>query len=66
MNSSFNYWLAQALILIFYVMTLVVYHRARNEYIGGKIGAAINLIMIFMVILLLSDFVDYFSSSSCR
>ncbi len=60
MNSSFNYWLAQALILIFYVMTLVVYHRARNEYIGGKIGAAINLIMIFMVILLLSDFVDYF------
>jgi tRNA A-37 threonylcarbamoyl transferase component Bud32 len=60
MNSSFNYWLAQALIIIFYMMTLVVYHRARNEYIGGKIGAAINLIMIFMVILLLSDFVDYF------
>jgi tRNA A-37 threonylcarbamoyl transferase component Bud32 len=60
MSSAFNYWLAQALIIIFYVITLVVYHRARNEYIGGKIGAAINLIIIFMVILLLSDFVDYF------
>ena len=60
MNSGLNYWLAQVLVLIFYGMTLVVYFRARNEYIGGKIGAAINLIMIFMVILLLSDFVDYF------
>jgi serine/threonine-protein kinase len=28
--------------------------------VGGKIAAAINLIMIFLAILLLSDFVDYF------
>lgn len=60
MESNFNYWLAQLLILIFYIMTLFIYNRARNEYIGGKIGAAIKLIMIFMVILFLSDIVDYF------
>jgi tRNA A-37 threonylcarbamoyl transferase component Bud32 len=60
MDKSLNYWLAQLLILVFYVLTLLVYNRARNEYIGGKIGAAINLIMGFLLILFLSDLVDYF------
>ena len=60
MDSGFNYWLAQLLILVFYIMTLLIYNRARNEYIGGKIGAAINLIMLFLLVLFLSDVVDYF------
>jgi tRNA A-37 threonylcarbamoyl transferase component Bud32 len=60
MDNSLNYWLAQLLILVFYVMTLLIYNRARNEYIGGKIGAAINLIMIFLLVLFLSDLADYF------
>jgi serine/threonine-protein kinase len=55
-----DYLIAQLLILVFYIITLVVYNRAKKEYVGGKIAAAINLIMIFLAILLLSDFVDYF------
>jgi serine/threonine-protein kinase len=51
MDNGLNYWLAQLLILVFYVMTLLIYNRARNEYIGGKIGAAINLIMGFLLVL---------------
>jgi tRNA A-37 threonylcarbamoyl transferase component Bud32 len=31
--------------------------------VGGKIGAAINLIMVFVAFLFLSDYVDYFVSS---
>jgi tRNA A-37 threonylcarbamoyl transferase component Bud32 len=60
MNNGLNYWLAQLLILVFYIMTLLIYNRARNEYIGGKIGAAINLIMGFLLVLFLSDLADYF------
>ena len=60
MDTNLNYWLAQFLILVFYIMTLLIYNRARNEYIGGKIGAAINLIMGFLLILFISDLVDYF------
>lgn len=60
MDNGLNYWLAQLLILVFYVLTMLIYIRARNEYIGGKIGAAINLIMGFLLILFLSDLVDYF------
>lgn len=59
-NSMMDYLIAQLLILVFYIITLAVYNRARKEYVGGKIAAAINLIMIFLAILLLSDFVDYF------
>jgi tRNA A-37 threonylcarbamoyl transferase component Bud32 len=60
MENQLNFWMAQVLILVFYIMTLFIYNRARNEYIGGKIGAAINLIMGFLLILFLSDLVDYF------
>ena len=59
-HSMMDYLIAQLLILVFYIITLVVYNRAKKEYVGGKIAAAINLIMIFLAILLLSDFVDYF------
>lgn len=60
MEANLNYWMAQLLILVFYIMTLVIYSRARNEYIGGKIGNAINLILLFLLVLFLSDIVDYF------
>jgi len=60
METNLNYWMAQLLILVFYVMTLVIYSRARNEYVGGKIGNAINLIMLFLIVLFVSDIVDYF------
>ena len=56
-------WIAQAFILVLYVLTLVIYNRAKKEYVGGKIGAAINLIMVFVAFLFLSDYVDYFISS---
>jgi len=58
-----NPWIAQAFILVLYVLTLVIYNRAKKEYVGGKIGAAINLIMVFVAFLFLSDYVDYFISS---
>ena len=56
-------WIAQAFILVLYVITLIVYNRAKKEYVGGKIGASINLIMVFVAFLFLSDYVDYFLSS---
>ena len=55
-----DYMLAQSLSLLFYIMTLMIYNRARKEYAGGKIATAINLVMLFMVLVFLSDFTDYF------
>jgi tRNA A-37 threonylcarbamoyl transferase component Bud32 len=63
MDTSKHYWIAQAFILVLYVTTLMVYNRAKKEYVGGKIGAAINLIMVFVAFLFLADYVDYFISS---
>ncbi|MGD8503825.1 MAG: serine/threonine-protein kinase [Syntrophobacterales bacterium] len=63
MIGSNSPWVAQAFILVLYVITLIIYNRAKKEYVGGKIGAAINLIMVFVAFLFLSDYVDYFLSS---
>jgi tRNA A-37 threonylcarbamoyl transferase component Bud32 len=63
MEGNKGYWVAQALILAFYVITLVIYNRAKTEYAGGKIGAAVNMIMVFVALLFVSDYVDYFLSS---
>ena len=60
MGSIGDYWIAATLTQFFYVITMVVYNRARKEYEGGKIGTAIKLILGFLAILLLSDTVDYF------
>jgi len=60
MKGGMDYLLGQVLSLIFYIMTLVIYYRARKEYAGGKIAAAMKLIIIFLIILFLADFVDYF------
>ena len=57
-----DYLLAQSLSLFFYIITLVAYNRARKEYVGEKIAAAINLIMVSLIILFLCDFADYFFS----
>jgi tRNA A-37 threonylcarbamoyl transferase component Bud32 len=59
-KGNMDYLLAQALSLVFYIITLFVYNQAKKEYVGGKIAAALNLIMVFMIILVLADFVDYF------
>jgi tRNA A-37 threonylcarbamoyl transferase component Bud32 len=61
MQSDFDYLLAKILSLVFYIITLVIYNQARKEYIGGKIAAAINLVMVSLVIFFLADFMDYFS-----
>jgi tRNA A-37 threonylcarbamoyl transferase component Bud32 len=63
MDTSKHYWIAQAFVLVLYVSTLMVYNRAKKEYVGGKIGAAINLIMVFVAFLFLADYVDYFIST---
>ena len=63
MISSKNPWIAQAFILVLYIITLIIYNRAKKEYVGGKIGAVIKLIMVFVAFLFLSDYVDYFLSS---
>ena len=60
MSGGVDYWLGQLLSLVFYLMTIVVYNRAKKEYVGGKIAAAINLIMVCLVILFFTDFIDYF------
>jgi tRNA A-37 threonylcarbamoyl transferase component Bud32 len=59
-GSIMDYLFAQSLSLLFYIITLVIYNRARKEYAGGKIAAAINLVMIFIALVFLSDFTDYF------
>ncbi len=63
MADSTSRFVAQAFILGLYVITLIIYNRAKKEYVGGKIGAAINLIMVFVTFLFLSDYVVYFLSS---
>ena len=60
MKSSIDYMLAQILSLVFYLITLATYNRARRQYAGGKIGAAINLVVLFLILLLLADMIDYF------
>ncbi|WDN90695.1 hypothetical protein BuS5_03666 [Desulfosarcina sp. BuS5] len=40
----------------------MAYNRARKEYAGEKIAAAINLIMVSLIILFCCDFADYFFS----
>jgi tRNA A-37 threonylcarbamoyl transferase component Bud32 len=63
METEKHYWIAQTFVLVLYVSTLMVYNRAKKEYVGGKIGAAINLIMVFVAFLFLADYVDYFLSN---
>ncbi|MBL0716807.1 MAG: serine/threonine protein kinase [Desulfosarcina sp.] len=55
-----DYLLAESLSLFFYIITLLIYNRARKEYAGGKIASAINLVMVFVTLIFLSDFTDYF------
>ena len=61
MENNLDYLAGQVLSLVFYIITLVIYNRARKEYIGGKIAAAIKLVMGFLCIRLLADATDYFA-----
>ena len=61
MGNNLDYLAGQVLSLVFYIITLVIYNRARKEYIGGKIAAAIKLVMGFLCIRLLADSTDYFA-----
>jgi len=61
MENNLDYLAGQVLSLVFYIITLVIYNRARKEYIGGKIAAAIKLVMGFLCIRLLADSTDYFA-----
>lgn len=60
MKGNVDYLLAQLLSLVFGVITLATYHRARRAYAGGKVGAALHLVFLFLVVLLVADLVDYF------
>ena len=61
MGNNLDYMIGQVLSLVFYFFTLVVFNKARKEYSGGKIAAAIKLVMGFLCIRLLADFTDYFA-----
>jgi hypothetical protein len=45
------------LTLVIYVLILIAFNKARKKYSGGKIGDVINLILITVVLLFVSDYV---------
>ena len=53
---------AQVAVLVFnlllYVLILGVFNQARMKYAGGKVGSMINLIIITVVLLFCSDYVQ--------
>jgi hypothetical protein len=54
---------SQATVLVFicflYVLILASFNKARKKYSGGKIGAVINLILVTVVLLFVSEYVDF-------
>lgn len=54
---------SEATILIFtlvlYILILAAFNKARSKYSGGKIGVVINLIIVTVVLLFLSDYVQF-------
>jgi len=45
------------LTLVIYVLIIAAFNRARIKYSGGKVGDVINLILITVVLMFLSDYV---------
>lgn len=43
--------------LVLYVLIVVAFNKARNRYAGGKVGDMINLVLLTVVLLFLSDYV---------
>ncbi len=57
---------SQATILIFtcvlYILILATFNQARKKYSGGKIGAVINLILVTVVLLFVSEYVQFLNA----
>jgi len=45
------------LTLVIYVLIVAAFNKARIKYSGGKVGDVINLILITVVLMFLSDYV---------
>jgi len=45
------------LTLVIYVLIVAAFNKARIKYWGGKVGDVINLILITVVLMFLSDYV---------
>lgn len=43
--------------LFIYILIVVAFNKARIKYAGGKIGDVINLILITVILLFVSDYV---------
>lgn len=54
---------SEATVLIFtlliYILILISFNKARAKYSGGKIAAVINLIIVTVICLFLSDYVQF-------
>ena len=54
----------RAIVLIFslfiYVLILISFNKARKKYSGGKIGEAIKIILITVILLFAADYVYVF------
>ena len=48
-----------AFTLVLYILILAAFNKARKKYSGGKIGVVINLILITVVLLFLSEYVRF-------
>lgn len=45
-----------------YMLTLVTFNKARKKYAGGKVGDVVNLILVTVVLLFISDYVLLFAN----
>ncbi|MFP4474813.1 MAG: hypothetical protein ACLFOY_04590 [Desulfatibacillaceae bacterium] len=43
--------------LILYVLIVFAFNKARNRYAGGKVGDMINLVLLTVILLFLSDYI---------
>jgi hypothetical protein len=48
-----------AFTLVLYILIMAAFNKARKKYSGGKIGVAINLILITVVLLFVSEYVRF-------
>ena len=55
---------AQSVILLFtlfiYILIIVVFNKAKTKYYGGKIGDVLRLILITVILLFASDYIQLF------
>ena len=46
--------------LFIYILIIVAFNSARKKYSGGKVGDVINIIMVTVILLFMSDYVRLF------